>query len=205
VTTEVLSQRAVELGLHEGDYVTRRILIDAARRLIMSVARVEEPSEEALEAYLRQHEEHFRSDDETRISHVLISKARHSSPMDDAADTLVQVLAEELSPDQAVTLADPGLVPPHLQLLRAIDLDRRFSAGFATRLSGLPEGEWCGPIPSRYGAHLVFIHKRVPGRVPELAQVRSRVVALVREANAERFLTERIRQLRSEYDLEAVR
>ena len=43
---------ALDLGLHHGDLVVRRILIDGARRLIRAVVLVRQPSEEMLEASL---------------------------------------------------------------------------------------------------------------------------------------------------------
>ena len=46
---------AVDLGLHHGDLVVRRILIDAAKRLIRVAVLSREPTEAALEAYLREH------------------------------------------------------------------------------------------------------------------------------------------------------
>lgn len=194
-----LARRAVELGLHEGDYVTRRVLVDAAERLIRAAARLAEPSEETLAQVVERHGEHFRDDDRIRISHVLLAAARRSQPEVDAAALLVRLRREKVSPADAAALADPGLVPTHLPLLADRGLERRFGREFTARLPELPAGEWSGPVVSRHGAHLVFVHERRAGRIPELAQVRDRARALWREAAAERWLAERLRQLRAEY------
>jgi parvulin-like peptidyl-prolyl isomerase len=51
----------------------------------------------------------------------------------------------------------------------------QFGEDFATRLAGLPAGEWQGPIESGYGMHLVFVSERTEGQAPELSAVRDDV------------------------------
>lgn len=169
--TARLAQEAVELGLHHGDLVTRAILIDAARRLVRGAARQVEPDEATLDAVLRQHAERFRTADRARISHALVGGER--APTSPGS-------GEELPP------------------LSALDLDRRFGDGFSAEVAALPLGVWSGPIKSRYGKRLVFVHERLPGRLPELAEVRPRVVAQAREDAADRHLAQRLQELRAE-------
>ncbi len=199
--TAEMARRAVELGLHEGDFVTRRVLVDAAERLIRAAARLAKPSDEALAQVVERHSEHFRDDDKIRISHVLLASARRHHPVEDADALLVRLRRESISPADAADLADPGLVPAHLPLLADRGLERRFGPGFTAGLSELPEGEWAGPVVSIHGAHLVFVHERQAGRVPELAQVRGKARGLWREAAADRWLAERLRQLRDEFEV----
>jgi parvulin-like peptidyl-prolyl isomerase len=88
--------------------------------------------------------------------------------------------------------------------LTARAVERRFGARFAARLAELPAGEWVGPVGSRYGEHLVFVHGRRPGEIPELDAVREKVKAAVRQSTAQRWLGERLRQLRSEVEVVVV-
>jgi len=195
----VLARRAVELGLHQDDFVTRRVLIDAAARLIRAAARLVEPSEEELERFLEQHGEHFRGEGTIRISHLLLSSARRAHPRADADALLDRLRRKKVSPENAASLGDQGPVPPHLPLLSERSLERRFARDFTESLVALREGEWSGPVVSRHGVHLVFVHERRPGRVPELTEARAKVLALWHEAAAELWLAERLRQLREEY------
>ena len=39
----------------------------------------------------------------------------------------------------------------------------------------LRQGRWEGPVRSGFGLHLVFVRKRVGGRLPELSEVRDMV------------------------------
>ncbi len=196
-----LARRAVELGLHEGDFVTRRVLIDAARRLIRGAARLVEPGDEAVVEYLRAHSERFRREDRFRVSHVLQSQAVREHPSEDAASLLAKLQREGVSPDEADRLADPGIVPPRLPLLGTRALERRLGVGFVASLADLPVGEWAGPVPSRYGAHLVFVHEYRPGAIPQLAEVSDKIHASLREQAADRWLAVRLGQLREGYDL----
>jgi parvulin-like peptidyl-prolyl isomerase len=52
---------------------------------------------------------------------------------------------------------------------------RQFGEAFAAKLGELPLGRWQGPVASGYGAHLVFVGARVPGRLPALDDVRDAV------------------------------
>ena len=51
----------------------------------------------------------------------------------------------------------------------------QFGHEFAERLSDIEPDEWAGPIESAYGAHLVLVHQRTPGRSPQLDEVRDSV------------------------------
>ncbi len=50
---------AMELGLHEGDLVVRRILVDSARRLIRSVVLLQQPTPEIVEQFYAAHAAEF--------------------------------------------------------------------------------------------------------------------------------------------------
>ena len=55
------------------------------------------------------------------------------------------------------------------------DVARTFGEEFAKQLSALEPGRWQGPIPSSFGAHLVFVDERAMGRPPSLAAIREAV------------------------------
>ena len=191
-----LARRAVELGLHEGDFVTRRVLIDAARRLVRGAGRLVEPSDRAVTEYLRANSERFRDEDRFRVSHVLSSRSHHDDPAAAAAARLDRLRRELGGISDAMPVGDPGLVPPRLPLLGLRAIERRFGAEFARDLAELPVGEWAGPVTSRHGAHLVFVHEHRPGRVPGATELAEKVRAILREQAADRWLSARLQQLR---------
>jgi parvulin-like peptidyl-prolyl isomerase len=81
-------------------------------------------------------------------------------------------------------------------------LQRRFGHRFANALVGLPTGSWEGPIPSRFGFHLVFIEDYSPPRIPQQVEVRNEVRVRLREKLADEWLAVRLEQLRSEFAVE---
>jgi len=85
------------------------------------------------------------------------------------------------------------MLPGEIALTSARDVDRVFGPGFAQRIEAFPPGTWAGPVSSSYGLHLVLVHERVEGSLPELAAVRPLVE---REVLAER----RTRQLDAMYE-----
>ena len=46
------------------------------------------------------------------------------------------------------------------------------AAGFSQSLDALETGQWTGPVESGLGNHLILLQERVPGFVPELADIR---------------------------------
>ena len=192
-----LARRAIELGLHEGDFVTRRVLIDAARRLIRGAGRLVEPSHQAVDEFLGGHGERFRDEDRFRVSHVLASRSRHDDPTSIATAWLDRLRRDGVGIPAAAPVGDSGLVPPHLPLLGVRAIERRFGRAFAQTLAELPVGAWAGPVSSRHGAHVIFVHEHQPGRVPEATEVADEVRAILREQAADRWLAVRLEQLRA--------
>ena len=63
---------AMSLGLHHGDLVVRRVLIDGARRLIRAVVLTRQPNPAMVEEYLATNRELFLQPARIRITHVAV-------------------------------------------------------------------------------------------------------------------------------------
>jgi len=202
-STKELADEALLLGLNDGDLVVRRMLIDGARRLIRAAVLVHEPEDAVLEAYLRQHPEEFQLPAQTHLSHVLVDTRLHGEQTaHEARSRLARLQADTVRPEQAAAYGDVGFVAANLPALPDMELERRFGYRFVQQLSGLSVGTWEGPIPSRYGLHLVFVQERIPARVAALAEVRNDVRARVRATLADAWLATRLEQLRTEFQVE---
>jgi PPIC-type PPIASE domain len=202
-STKELVNEAHELGLDDGDMVVRRVLIDGAKRLIRAPVLVLEPPDSLLEDYLRQHPDEFRLPPRTRLSHVVVDARMRGEQMEpDAYALLARLRAEAIPGEQAMAYGDPSLVASNPPALPDIELQRRFGYKFVKYLNGLPLGSWEGPVPSRYGLHLVFIQERIPGRIASLSEVRHEVRARVRNKLADEWLAARIEELRAEFRTE---
>jgi hypothetical protein len=202
-STKELADEVLELGLNDGDLVVRRMLIDGARRLIRAAVLSREPSDALLEEYLREHPDEFRLPARTRLSHVAVNAFIHGEQTEhEAHELLARLRADAVPPEQAAAYGDRGLVAATLPALPDVELERRFGHRFVTYVAGLPTGAWEGPIPSRYGLHLVFVQERIPERVASLAEVRHEVRTRVRHKLADEWLAARMEQLRAEFQVE---
>jgi hypothetical protein len=180
---EALEGSARALGLERTDVVVRRYLVQAVRLLAAGPRGTNLPTEAALTAYFDQHRDEFANPSRVRLTHVYLSADRRGAALDrEAAALLHRFRRERIAPDVAPTLGDPFARGSDIALEAEAALDRTFGPGFAVAVAELPQASWNGPVRSAYGLHLVWVHERVPARVPALAEVRSRVVLrLLRE------------------------
>ncbi len=195
------AEAAMELGLHHGDMVVRRILVDGARRLIRAVVLLQEPTPERLEGYLAAHPESFTRPPRVRLSQVMANAFKWPDSEARARELLARIESEALDPAAAVALGDQAFVEPHLRAMTEQALATKLGADFASRVIDLPAGRWAGPIPSRYGHHAVFVHQRHDAQVPPLDEIRDQVAESLRQQVADEWLALRLRELRAEFEV----
>lgn len=197
----VRAEQARSLGLHRSDQVVRNILLDRVARLIRAAMLVREPDEATLASYFAEHVDVFRRPSRLRLQHIEFRTG--ATPEADASDLLA---ALSTSDRPAAVIAsgrwgDRPSVPSVLPALTQRELARRLGHGFAEALARVPEGEWAGPIRSRYGWHLVNVIRESTDGVPALAAVREDVRARLRHEWAEQWFETRVRALREGYTI----
>jgi len=196
------AKAAVDLGLHHGDVVVRRILIDGSRRLIRAAALVRRPPDEMLEDYLRNNPDQFLTPAKTRITQVAVNRLKHGDNTESRARELLEKLRKEsCSPEDASLLGDTVFSQPSLPFLTQRDFARRFGYSFAQSLKALPEKTWSGPVPSRYGLHLVYVQERQEPRLPPLRDIRKKVRRSFLNKLADEWLALRLQQLQAEFEI----
>ena len=62
-------------------------------------------------------------------------------------------------------------------------------------------GDWSGPVASRFGYHLIFVHERQPAYVPALDVIGDLVRKEALQKLADEYLAVRIQELRAAYDV----
>lgn len=179
--------------------VVRRLLLDAARDagfpgededdaidvLLRAEIRTPDPDEAAARRWHAAHPERFGTPEAWDASHILIA----ADPEDDAERAAARITAETLL---AEILATPGALP---------DLARRHSAcpsreqgghlgriergstvpEFETMLAGLEPGQVCPVVvATRYGMHVLHLHRHAPRRDTAFDDARQAVLADLR-------------------------
>jgi hypothetical protein len=181
VRNEILYREALARDLDREDPRVRLALIQKMQMLAAGRADAQEITEEDVAAFFALRKEQYRIP--AMLSVIQIYFKSKDDP--EGARARVDNMREEFrltEPDEA-TLAQVGdsimLEKTHLDVT-ASELEKRLGTEFAAKVLPLEEHIWSGPIESSYGLHLVNVLNRTPGRVPELEEVRNKVVTDLR-------------------------
>jgi hypothetical protein len=190
IRDEVLFREALAMGLHMGDIVVRRRLIQTMEFLAEGTTPIAEPTDSELSAYLLAHASEYRSPAQLSLAHVFVSRNR---PPEDARKTAQEFLHRLRAGEGEKPLGDPFLRGSRFSLKSEKDLGATFGPAFAREAFSLPLAEWSGPVESSYGLHLVRVDARREERLPDVREVRER---LRNELLAERRKEESERAIR---------
>jgi len=197
-------EQAYALGLDRDDLVVRRRLAERMRLAIAAPVAREQPTEAELRALLERDAERLRRPALVQLSHVFLSRDRRGAALEeDASARLAQLRRDAVPPDAAATLGDPFLVPAKLPLSSERALSARLGPEFGRGALAAAEGAWSGPVSSAYGLHLVWVHRQVPARDPELDEVRRELLATWRSEQEALRLRGVLARLRADAGLEA--
>ena len=195
------AQAAMDLGLHEGDLVVRRILVDSAKRLIRGVVLMQKPAPQAVEEFYAAHAAEYTRPARVRISQVAVNGFAWPDSEERARELLRRIRAEKLDVEGALAYADETPAPVHLPLVTEQALRSELGNDFAAAVMALEAGSWSEPIASDYGHHLVWVHEVRSARVEPLAAVREQVEQSVLHKLADDWLELRLRELRTEFEI----
>jgi PPIC-type PPIASE domain len=155
-----------------------------------------------VEEYLAANRELFMQPARTRITHVAVDGFKWPGDAQERATALLEWLQQEsIAPEAAPALGDEPFVPSALPLLSPKDLQTRFGATFEQALTNAPKGAWFGPVASRFGYHLVWVHERQEASLPPFDAIRERVEQRFLHKVADEWLALRLQQLRAEFDI----
>ena len=171
IREEVFYREALAMGLDRDDPMVRRRLRMKLEFMLEDLS-TQDVDDAALETYLQQNAARFANETELSFVQVYLDPERRPELESDAAGLLAR-LGNGADPDD---LGDPTLAPRFLEFARESEISRQFGDKFAREIVTLPTGQWAGPIYSPFGAHLVKIDHRVDARLPELGEIRGRVL-----------------------------
>jgi hypothetical protein len=173
VDEEVFYREAIKMGLDRDDIVIRRRLRQKLEFVAEDLADAVEPTDEQLRQFLDDHPDRFRVAWQATFSQVFLNVDRRGDSLNDDVVRLLDELRDRGDAVNIHELGDPmRMLPAHHEKLREREIAGLFGPEFASRLLIVEPGQWVGPIKSGYGVHLVLVHERTEGRVPELAEIR---------------------------------
>ncbi len=173
IREEVYVREALALGLDQDDIVIRRRLRQKLEFVSEDLTAQAEPTDDQLRAYLTAHPDAFRIEPRYTFRQVFLNPHRQGDRLShDAARLLARLRQAGTDPD---TVGDASLLDHSFEALPASLVADQFGDQFTAELRALPIGQWRGPVPSTYGAHLVVVDDRTDARVPALEEVRDAV------------------------------
>lgn len=195
-----LIRQARELGLDD-DLVIRRHLRQTMR-LLLARDPAGPPSEADLAAWLERHRDRFLQSAAVSFSQVFVSAAADREGLARRAAAVARRLPPRApTPGEAAALSDPFPLALEGTARSRGDLARTFGPGFADAVMDLAPASWSSPIPSPFGLHLVWVHERIPERLPPLDQVRRQVAQGLAEERAAVNLSRGLAALRGRYEV----
>ena len=197
IRNEVLYRAALELGLDRNDPVIRNRLRYKIEFLSDSGALLANPEEEDLEDYLQEFGKKYQI--EPRSSFLQIYLGERPSP-GEVEPILEKARALGAAP-QFVDLGKRTLLPPQVRSASPQQIAAKFGERFVSEVSSLEPNTWTGPVSSGYGAHLIYITEKMPGRVPELAEVKELVLRDWQQAKSVELRNEQYMQLRKQFEI----
>jgi hypothetical protein len=181
VREEALHREAEALGLGHGDYVIRQRMIQKMQYVLERLESPPAPPTDAeVAAYFSAHSETYAAAPAVTLTHIFFDAEVHGEAR---AQALAAQLLAELNSSGA-TFHDAPQFGDRFPFFRNYVertpdyLASQFGDAFLAALQALAPSQdtWQGPLPSRYGSHLVLLTHRQPQRIPSLAEVRGRVV-----------------------------
>jgi hypothetical protein len=194
IDEEILYREAVAMGLDRDDLVIRRRLAVKMEFVTDDLVGELQPTDDELQAFLREHPEKFNVDPLTTFSQIFVDRTRRGEDANVRIDRILAQLDAKPNADWE-TLGDPLPLPNKLTAANSAEIVRLFGREFSKKLEKLPIGRWTGPVESGFGLHVVLVGERTGGRIPHLDKVRDEVTTEWRNAQRQR-LTESIRQQR---------
>jgi hypothetical protein len=175
IREEVLAREALALGLDRDDTVIRRRLRQKMEFVANDLAAQAEPGEAELAGFLAKHPDRFRVEPRFTFRQVYLNADRRGDALKQDAERLLAELNRPGKEADFQTLGDATLLSPEFADVPANEVTREFGEEFKRQLTQLPGGRWDGPVTSGFGAHLVRVDERKPGRMPELPDIRAQV------------------------------
>lgn len=198
VDREILYREAQALDLGRDDPIVKRRLIQKMEALIEAAVPDDPPTDAEVSAWFWAHSAELEQPTRVSLTHVFFRRDRIDGDLERVAAEAIAALEGGAAPS---SMGDPFVRGSTFAARNRDELAAIFGAEFAARVLDSPEKKWVGPIPSSYGWHLVRVDAREGARLPDIAEVRPRVVAALVNERRERTRRETLDRLRSQYEI----
>jgi hypothetical protein len=195
IERQILYREGVMRGLEQDDPRIEQRVADKMAFVLRSQAVVEEPSEEALERYYREHAADYREEELVDFVHVFVDGDGEA-----AATRAAQILAELQAGAQPGGLGDTFSGGRRYRQRKIADLARAFGDAFAAGIAVQETGTW-RLHGSRHGIHVVRVERRTAARDSDWKRARPQVLHDYQVAARARAVDEAMAALRAQWEV----
>lgn len=174
IQEEVYYREALAMGLDRDDTIVRRRMRQKLEFFANDLVDLAGVTDEELQEFYEAHQEDFRPPGRLTLEQIYFNQDRRGETVRAQAVSLLARLSERPDLDLS-SEGDRILLPSRLEDVSTTEVERQFGREFSAEISGLPIGEWSGPVRSGFGLHLVRIEERQEPELPALDQVRGAV------------------------------
>lgn len=210
----LLLERARVLGLEpapQTDEDGKRETEDDAliRQVLEAEVKTPEPDEDACRRFYENNKSRFTSADLYEAAHILFSADNADKDAYTKATAEAKTCLETLQerPEGFAEMAKARSDCPSAGSggnLGQITRDQ-VTSEFATMLEGLEEGQLCPvPVKTRYGIHIIYLHRHIPGRTLPFEMVQARIADYLGEASWRRAVSQYIGLLVASAEIEGI-
>ncbi len=175
VKDEIATREAISMGLDRDDTIIRRRLRQKLEFLAEETIQQAPPTDGDLTAWMARHPEAFHSEPQVAFRQVYLNTSRRGQNAKSDAERLLTKL-RLAGPNASIgALGDQTMLPAQQGLAPLFDTARTFGDDFAQALMRCDVGQWCGPVESSFGLHLVLVTRKVSEAQQDLAAIRPQV------------------------------
>lgn len=196
IREEIAYREALAAGLAEGDTIVRRRLRQKLEFFVEDVADSVLPSEEQLQEFYENNPDKYVSPGVMSFEQIFLNPEKRSEALEGDIERLLKALKEGKT-----TEGDTTLLGRSYHKISEREVANLFGREFLRELAVVPEQIWSGPVPSAYGAHLVYLKNLQAGSILPYEEVRDEVTKDWELNQREKMLEEYFARLREKYEI----
>lgn len=199
---EQLLDQAYAMELHFNDLVVQRRLIQIMESVLRSFGENAPVTDAELRTFYDERQTTLIQPERLSFSHAFFSRDGRGSEGPVQVQSLYdRAIQEALPAELVVSVADPFISGHRFTRLSQAQIEREFGSEFSRSIFSCEQSNWCEPIRSVYGWHLVLISERASAQQIPYESVKSKLAFEYRDQAGRESFARVMDDLRVKYQV----